>query len=109
MASTVRPEMKVEIGGKEYALQMTFGALGRLEVGLGVEGFAAMQERLQKVRFQDMPIVMKAILEGNGLEVPAEDIERMDPMEYLENVLPNMFRRGNAADENPTKGQRKKS
>jgi hypothetical protein len=114
MANSIRGEATITIGGKPYDVVMNLGALARLATALDVEGFTELQERLAKFRLADMPVVIDAVLKANGHDVEMAQIEKMDPLSYITDVIPAIFRNdgkangAGGAEANPPKGRAKK-
>jgi len=75
----VRGEMLVEIGGARRRVCLTLGALAEIETGLGVDGLAAVAERMKTLSARDLMVVLAAVLRGGGEE--AADVADIDPRE----------------------------
>lgn len=109
MANQQRGEADLEIGGKTYTVCFNMGALARISDACQVRTF----EELQKAVFElpNMPKVVKAALEASRHQVEDEDIASMDWPQYVERLIPALFRTKakDDAEADPPKGQRKKS
>lgn len=99
MANHARGEADLTIAGKTYAVRMSMGALARMSAALDVKGMAELNDRLLEFRLADMPVIIDAVLRGNGYEVAMADIEAMDWQDYFKTVIPAFFRTG--ADQAP--------
>ncbi|KQP48102.1 hypothetical protein ASF31_01825 [Brevundimonas sp. Leaf280] len=75
----VRGEMLVEIGGERRRVCLTLGALAEIETGLGVDGLAAVAERMKTLSARDLMVVLAAVLRGGGETEP--DVAAVDPRE----------------------------
>jgi Phage tail tube protein, GTA-gp10 len=102
MANHARGEADLTIAGKTYSVSMSMGALAEMASALGVESMQDLSERILKFHLTDMPNIVAAALKGNGYDVPIEDINRMDPMDYFNRVIPAFFRTD--ADAKPANG-----
>ncbi len=87
MANKHRGEVDVIIGGKTHAIAFTLDALGRVAGVLGCETMVDVEARLQTFRVADFAPVMIAMLEGNGHQVDAADIGRMNPRAYVDAMI----------------------
>lgn len=74
----VRGEAAVILGGARRRACLTLGALAEIETGLGVDGMAAVAERMKTLSARDLMIVLAAVLRGGG-EVEPE--AAVDPRE----------------------------
>ena len=74
-----RGEAAVMIGGARRRVCLTLGALAEIETGLGVDGLAAVAERMKKLSARDLMVVLAAVLRGGGDE--AADVAGVDPRE----------------------------
>ena len=54
------------------------GALAAIETGLGVDGLAAVAERMKSLSARDLMVVLAAVLRGGG---EATDVAGVDPRE----------------------------
>ncbi|MBD3838018.1 GTA-gp10 family protein [Brevundimonas sp.] len=59
-----RGEVIVRLAGAERRLCLTLGALAEIETGLGVEGLAAVAERMRALSARDLMTVLAALLRG---------------------------------------------
>ena len=59
-----RGEVIVRLAGAERRLCLTLGALAEIETGLGVEGLAAVAERMRALSATDLMTVLAALLRG---------------------------------------------
>lgn len=75
----VRGEAAVILGGARRRVCLTLGALAEIETGLGVDGMAAVAERMKTLSARDLMIVLAAVLRGGG-EVEQE-VAAVDPRE----------------------------
>lgn len=75
----VRGEMLVEIGGERRRVCLTLGALAEIETELGVDGLAAVAERMKTLSARDLMVVLAAVLRGGGDEAP--NVAGVDPRE----------------------------
>ena len=62
----VRGEVTVELAGEPRRICLTLGALAEIETALGVEGVAAMADRLRILSARDLLVVLAALLRGGG-------------------------------------------
>lgn len=62
----VRGEARVRLAGEERTLCLTLGALAEIETGLGIEGLAALAERMRTLSARDLMVVLAALLRGGG-------------------------------------------
>lgn len=92
MANHARGEADLVIAGKTYAVAMSLGSLARMSAALDVKGMQELNDRILEFRLADMPLVIDAVLKGNGHEVPMAEIEAMDWHAYFNSVIPAFFR-----------------
>ena len=90
MTNTARGEAEIEIAGRRYTVTINMGALASLAAALGVETFDDLRAAVFKL--PNMPKVVSAILEANGHQVSEADIAAMDWPQYLDRLLPALFR-----------------
>jgi hypothetical protein len=62
----VRGEAAVIPGDARRRACLTLGALAEIETGLGVDGMAAVAERMKTLSARDLMIVLAAVLRGGG-------------------------------------------
>lgn len=62
----VRGEVTVELAGEPRRICLTLGALAEIETALGVEGVAALADRLRILSARDLLVVLAALLRGGG-------------------------------------------
>ena len=74
-----RGEGIVIIGGARRRVCLTLGALAEIETGLGVDGLAAVAERMKTLSARDLMVVLAAVLRGGGEATP--DVAGVDPRE----------------------------
>jgi hypothetical protein len=74
-----RGEVAVVLGGRRRRACLTLGALAEIETGLGVDGLAAVAERMKTLSAKDLLIVLTAVLRGGGETAP--DVAGVDPRE----------------------------
>ncbi|MCA0369185.1 MAG: gene transfer agent family protein [Proteobacteria bacterium] len=78
-ANGARGEAVVTLDGAPRRLCLTLGALAEIETGLGVEGLAAVAERMKALSARDLMVVLAALLRGGGEKAP--DVAAVDPRE----------------------------
>lgn len=76
-ANGVRGEVVVDLGGTPCRLCLTLGALAEIETGLGVEGLAAVAERMKALSARDLMVVLGALMRGGGQT--ETDVAAVDP------------------------------
>ncbi|MEN5362613.1 GTA-gp10 family protein [Brevundimonas intermedia] len=74
-----RGEAAVMLGGERRRVCLTLGALAEIETGLGVDGLAAVAERMKTLSARDLMVVLAAVLRGGGETEP--DVAAVDPRE----------------------------
>lgn len=74
-----RGEAAVVLGGQRRRVCLTLGALAEIETGLGVDGLAAVAERMKSLSARDLMVVLTAVLRGGGQVEP--DVVSVDPRE----------------------------
>ena len=74
-----RGEATVVLGGQRRRVCLTLGALAEIETGLGVDGMAAVAERIKSLSARDLMVVLAAVLRGGGEVEP--DVGGVDPRE----------------------------
>ena len=74
-----RGEAAVMLGGERRRVCLTLGALAEIETGLGVDGLAAVAERMKALSARDLMVVLAAVLRGGGEAAP--DVAAVDPRE----------------------------
>lgn len=78
-ANAHRGEVVVEVGGERRRACLTLGALAEIETGLGVDGLAAVAERMKALSARDLMVLLVAVLRGGGEATP--DVATADPRE----------------------------
>lgn len=108
MANSMRGEADLEIGGKTYTVCIHMGALAAISEAAGVSKFQELQEAAFLI--PNMPKIVKAILAANNAEVSEADLMAMDWRQYLDRVIPALFRTAREGDDaaSPTKSQKAK-
>jgi len=98
----VRGEAEIAIAGKFYRLALTLDALARAADALGEPDltFSGFVARLNLQRASDMPLLLGALLAGNGHDVAMEDIRRANPLEYL-GAVAQLFPQAQQPDAKP--------
>ena len=74
-----RGEAAVMLGGGQRRVCLALGALAEIETGLGVDGMAAVAERMKTLSARNLMIVLAAVLRGGGDEAP--NVAGVDPRE----------------------------
>ena len=74
-----RGEVGVMLGGERRRVCLTLGALAEIETGLGVDGMAAVAERMKSLSARDLMVVLVAVLRGGGEVEP--DVGGVEPRE----------------------------
>lgn len=59
----------ISLGGEDYPLRLTLGALASIEEHLGAGSFDALIERLKNPSANDLLFVLHALLQGGGVAV----------------------------------------
>ncbi|MBN9466521.1 GTA-gp10 family protein [Brevundimonas sp.] len=83
-ANGARGEAVVTLDGAPRRLCLTLGALAEIETGLGVEGLAAVAERMKALSARDLMVVLAALLRGGGENAP--DVAAVDPRQAAQAV-----------------------
>lgn len=88
MANKYRAEATLWIGGKPVTVALTTSAVVELADALGVETFQELSSRLIEFKVRDVPIVIEALLTGNGYPVDREEIMANDanPHDYAQAI-----------------------
>lgn len=78
-----RGEVRVDLAGQPRRLCLTLGALAEIETALGVEGAAALADRLRLLAARDLLVVLAALLRGGGELEAADGLDQaaVDPRE----------------------------
>ena len=86
--NAARGEVSALLAGAERRLCLTLGALAEMEAGLGVDGFAALAERMRTLSARDLTVVLRALLRGGGEAALADGLDRaaVDPRGAAEAV-----------------------
>ena len=84
MMNGARGEAAVMLGGERRRVCLTLGALAEIETGLGVDGLAAVAERMKSLSARDLMVVLAAVLRGGG--ETAADVAGIDPREAAQAV-----------------------
>ena len=79
MTNPARGEVSVRLAGEAHTLCLTLGAVAAIEAELGVEGLAALAERLRRLSAGDLRIVLRAL-------APKVDADAATPREAAEAV-----------------------
>lgn len=83
-----RGEVGAMLAGLERRLCLTLGALAEIETGLGVQGLAALVERMRTLSASDLIVVLAALLRAAGERELADGLGELavDPREAAEAV-----------------------
>jgi len=83
-----RGEVSARLAGEPRRLCLTLGALAEIESGLGVEGVAALAERMRELSARDLTVVLAALLRGGGEQALARELDQaaIDPREAAQAV-----------------------
>lgn len=109
MANALRGEAELDIGGQKHTICINMGALARISEACDAPTFARLQEAA--FEFPNMPKIVRACLDASGIKgVTDEQIAEMDWPQYVERLIPALFRTKpkDDAETDPPKGQRKK-
>lgn len=84
----MRGEVTADLAGEPRRICLTLGALAEIETALGVEGGAALADRLRILSARDLLVVLAALLRGGGEPELADrlDAAAIDPREAAEAV-----------------------
>jgi Phage tail tube protein, GTA-gp10 len=79
MANRHRGEIEAELGGQNYTLCLTLGALAEIEHAYGGEDLISIAERFEKGRIKatDAIKVIGAGLRGGGTKIIDEDVANL--------------------------------
>jgi len=79
MVNRHRGEIAAELGGTNYTLVLTLGALAEIEHAYGGEDMIAIAERFEsgKIKASDAIIVIGAGLRGAGAKISDEEVARL--------------------------------
>ena len=79
MANTHRGEIEAELGGQNYTLVLTLGALAEIEHAYGGEDLIAIAERFEQGRIKatDAIKVISAGLRGAGYDFKNEEVAKL--------------------------------
>ena len=79
MANRHRGEIEAELGGQNYILVLTLGALAEIEDAYGGEDMIAIAERFEsgRIKASDAIKVIGAGLRGAGATLTNEDVARL--------------------------------
>ena len=79
MANRHRGEIEAELGGQNYTLVLTLGALAEIEDAYGGEDMIAIAERFEsgRIKASDAIKVIGAGLRGAGATLTNEDVARL--------------------------------
>ena len=79
MVNRHRGEIETELGGAQYTLVLTLGALAEIEHAYGGEDMIAIAERFEsgKIKASDAIIVIGAGLRGAGTEITNAEVAKL--------------------------------
>ena len=79
MANTHRGEIEAELGGQNYTLVLTLGALAEIEHAYGGEDLISIAERFEQGRIKatDAIKVISAGLRGAGYDFKNEEVAKL--------------------------------
>ena len=79
MVNRHRGEIEAELGGTNYTLVLTLGALAEIEHAYGGEDIIAIAERFEsgKIRATDAIIVIGAGIRGAGATITNEEVAKL--------------------------------
>lgn len=84
MANRIAGRVAITIAGKPYTIAMGIGALAELADVLAVTTFEDLQERFARIGPKDMMPIMRALIVGNGGQIPDEDLRQVSFDEFME-------------------------
>ena len=74
MTNAARGESTLTLGGADYTLCLTLGALAEIEEALGIESINEIGKRLEKPRARDLVAVLGALIRGGGGSLTNEEL-----------------------------------
>lgn len=86
MANDLRGTADIVLDGKTYEVGFSIAALARIAKALECKTFEQVHDRIQKMEVEDAPVIVAALLRGNGHDVPQEISDRMAPTEFLKMI-----------------------
>lgn len=113
MANKYRAEATLYIAGQPITVALTTAAVVELAEALEIETFQDLTRRLIEFKVRDIPIVIGALLKGNGYPADADEVKRseMNPHDYTSTInallLPPTG--GDAKPSDPQKASAKRS
>ena len=94
MVNAHRGEAEIEIEGQTYTGCLTLGALAEIETALGVESVEDMGPRLQKPGFNDLLVMLAALLRGGGHDLSDQEVGRLQvDLQDLTTLVQDCFER----------------
>ena len=101
MSNSIRGEVQVTLGGDEFTLCLTLGALADIESGLGVKNLHEMDERLNRPSMGDLMVILCALLRGGGHDVSPEELgARAINLRDVVKAIEKAFHTALASDDN---------
>ena len=77
MVNEVRGEVALELGGRQYCLCLTMGALAEIENGLNASSLDELDSRLSVVSASDLVMIIHALLKGGGETLTREETSNL--------------------------------
>jgi hypothetical protein len=79
MANDLRGSVTIAIDGESYEVGLSIGTMMELATAWDTDDYAVLNERLQKMAPRDVPVILNALLAGNGHAVSETAIRRVAP------------------------------
>lgn len=109
MANKARGEVDVEIGGTRYSVAMTLAFMAAAADALETATIDEFEGRLVQLRPADMPKIMRALADGNGLQLDDAALGRLSFKQYQHLIIDLYQRSRFGADDPGDDGESKQS
>lgn len=74
MVNAARGEVTLDLGGRNYCLCLTLGALAEIETALGARSLSDLDEKLKDLSAGALVEIVHALLKGGGEAISMEEL-----------------------------------
>lgn len=90
-ANPAAGRVMVRIGDRTLPISFSLGAVAALGTALKCETYQELMRAIQVGRMDDAPLILRALLVGNGHDVQNEDVIAFDFLTFATEVLPALL------------------
>lgn len=88
MVNAARGEVALELGGRDYCLCLTLGALAEIETALGATSLNDLEAKLKSLSAKQLLEIVHALMKGGGESLNLEELRALPlDMSALSNAV----------------------